>query len=714
MTKQKTTKRALLSSVLSLVLCMAMLIGTTFAWFTDSVTSSGNIIKSGTLDVTMEWKDATATGKQTSYVDASQGAIFNYDLWEPGYVEAKNVKINNIGTLALQYDLHITANGAVSELADVIDVYFAEGEKTLADRDMSELTRVGTLNEVLKGMPANMTGDLLADTSDAVTIALKMQENADNKYQGLSIGTNFSVVLMATQDNVEKDSFDENYDDIEIPNKDIKVIDGNTYYYCDDGNVVLVTVPYGNVGSTFTMRDDVTILGRGDTYAEGKPVFSKSSPINTITLNEGLKEIKARAITGVKTLTSINFPSSLEIVGVQSLAQSGMTDLRIPATVKEIKYGAFTTSPKLTTVTIEGNTRLDNYVFRDCANLESIYLLGDDVQFIGGGMFATNKQNGDASKITIYVKNATVAARLCAAQSSAYGYEVKILGDSADGSDAEEITYVKNDAELESAIMSASTTDTNTIVLASGTYSSNYELTLAHLGEQKGDFEFLAGGDVIFSGTTTLGYRNQGVAATMLNANVTFDGITFDHAETTKHSLDIQDVKSLTLKDCTIIGNGEHGIGCARGNATGASSIVGCTFIDAGMQLLGNFATGLVIDDCDFDNSCINVQAGIGVTIQNCTFNNTLTDANVGESFYLIRSNSTPITVKDCDITIDSIVNGIATAQEKWGIFWNRGTTNWTVSNVTVDLTDAAVAQTELLITKTTSTGAINGTVDVK
>ena len=367
----------------------------------------------------------------------------------------------------------------------------------------------------------------------------------------------------------------------------------------------------------------------------------------------------------------------------------------------------------LTTVTVEGNVVFDNYAFRSCPNLTSIYLLGDDVTFTGS-QFATHSDNGDANGITIYVKNATVAARVYAAQESAYGYEVKILGDSTDGSDAEEVTYVKNDAQLESAIISASTTDTNTILLASGTYSGNYELTLAHLGEQKGDFEFLAGGNVIFSGTTTLGYRDQGTGAAMLNANVTFDGITFDHAEAANHSLDIQDVKSLTLKNCTIIGDGEYGIGCARGNATGASSIVGCTFIGAGMQLLGNFATGLVIDDCDFDNSCINVQAGNGVTVQNCTFNNTLTDANVGDSFYLIRSNSTPITVKDCDITIDSTVNGIATAQEKWGIFWNRGTTNWTVSNVTVDLTDAAATQTELLVTKITSTGAINGTIDVK
>ena len=430
MTKSNT-KRALLSSVLAMILCLGLLIGTTFAWFTDSVTSSGNIIKSGTLDVTMEWKDATTTGAQKTYKDASAGAIFNYDLWEPGYVEAKNIKISNVGTLALKYNLNIAANGEVSELAYVIDVYFAEGEYTLTSRAMTELTKVGTLSDILNCMPANMAGDLKANTADTVTIALKMQEDAGNKYQGLSIGSDFSVVLMATQDNVEKDSFDENYDDIVIPDIDVQVIEGNTYHYTIDGNVVLASVPYGNVGASFTVPDDVTILGQGDVYDGAVPVFSKSSPIESITLPEGLVEIKARAITGVKTLTSINFPSTLKAIRAQALRQTGMDELTVPANVEVIGEGAFRDMANLTAVTVEGNVAFDNNAFRSCPNLTSIYLLGDDVTFTGS-QFATHSDNGNATGITIYVKNATVAARVYAAQTSAYGYEVKILGAAAD------------------------------------------------------------------------------------------------------------------------------------------------------------------------------------------------------------------------------------------------------------------------------------------
>ena len=129
------------------------------------------------------------------------------------------------------------------------------------------------------------------------------------------------------------------------------------------------------------------------------------------------------------------------------------------------------------------------------------------------------------------------------------------------------------------------------------------------------------------------------------------------------------------------------------------------------MQLLGNFATGLVIDGCTFNESRINVQAGNGVTVKNCDFTGTLTSANVDDSFYLIRSNSTPITVKGCNIAIDSeLAEVVTTEQAKWYILANRGTTDWTVENVAVTMTEAALKQTQLKVTACTSTGKINTT----
>ena len=215
MKKTRSTKSALMMSALSLLLCCSMLIGTTFAWFTDSVTSANNIIKSGSLDVEMYWAEGTDAVPTTDagWTDASQGAIFDYDKWEPGHTVVRHIKIANEGTLALKYKLAIVANGEVSDLADVIDVYYIDPAVQLSDRaELTDANKLGTLTEVLKNLANTANGELLAGENDTITLALKMQDLAGNEYQNKSIGTNFSVQLLATQLTSEKDSFDNQYD----------------------------------------------------------------------------------------------------------------------------------------------------------------------------------------------------------------------------------------------------------------------------------------------------------------------------------------------------------------------------------------------------------------------------------------------------------------------------------------------------------------------
>jgi len=266
--------------------------------------------------------------------------------------------------------------------------------------------------------------------------------------------------------------------------------------------------------------------------------------------------------------------------------------------------------------------------------------------------------------------------------------------------------------QLIDAIKGAPVGQTTQIAMADGTYDGNIDITVAALGKSGGDVVIKAaeGAKPVITGTVTLGYRKQGTGSAMYNANVTFEGITFDHQDDTLFSIEVQDVKSLNLYKCTIIGAGETGIHAANGNDTGPSKITDCTFINAAVQGYGNYCTDMVIEGSTFTNSRINIQGGGGVTVQGCTFNNTLTDANVDDSFYLIRSNSTSITVKNCQASIDSTVTGVATSQAKWYLLANRGTTNWTVEDVAITITDAALAQTELKVTACTSTGAINTT----
>lgn len=600
MRKKKNTKRTLLMSVLSLMMCVTMLIGSTFAWFTDSVTSAGNVIKSGKLDVTMEWKDATKTGTQTTYKDASEGAIFNNDLWEPGYVEAKNIKINNIGTLALKYNLNIAADGEVSELAKVIDVYFAEGEYTLTDRSMSELTKVGTLSDILAGMPANMTGDLLADTADTVTIALKMQESAGNEYQDLAIGSDFSVVLMATQDTVEKDSFDETYDETEIPVMDIRTIDGVTYGIGNDGNYYMISVDDYSL-TNFTVDKKVTVLGTGDGLYDNDRVFGKEAPLTSLALPEGLVEIKDNALNALPNLTTVNLPSTLKTIGIQAFKMTGMSELTVPASVETIKQGAFRDMANLTTVTVKGNVSFDKYAFRSCPNLTSIYLMGDDVQFTGS-QFATHADNGDANGITIYVKNAIVAARVYAAQTSAYGYEVKILGNNTDGSDAQTAPQVTDSAQLDAAISGGATA----LILGSGNYiipDSAQDKTLTIVGN----------GNTVVATQDDGSY--EGCDYSLDGATVTFEGVTINTDSRTYTGY--ARCKG-TYNNCTINGAytlyGESVFNNCTFNVTGDTYNIwtwgaktvkfnGCTFNTDGKSILVyNQSCDVYVDDCIFND----------------------------------------------------------------------------------------------------------------
>lgn len=263
------TRKALLNSILSLMLCFSMLLGTTYAWFTDSVTSANNIIQSGRLKAQMEYSDDLS---ETGWKDASTGAIFDYQHWEPGFTQVKYIKVKNTGNLAFKYLLNIAPDGAVTKLAEVIDVYCIEtSDKIDARTGLTADKRVGTLFEIINGKTIS-TGALLPEgktdenntPSGAVTLALamKMREDAGNEYQGMSLSANpeghpttFAVKLLATQNTYESDSFDDQYDaeskwpGLDLPEGGVNVSTGVTV----DGNGKLTaeaTMTKGEVSAT--------------------------------------------------------------------------------------------------------------------------------------------------------------------------------------------------------------------------------------------------------------------------------------------------------------------------------------------------------------------------------------------------------------------------------------------------------------------------------
>ena len=202
MNNTKTTKRALLSSVMAMLLCVTMLIGTTFAWFTDSASTAVNKIQAGKLDVALEMKDnsdnwVTAEGKTLQFkVNGQIPADGTQILWEPGCTyELPELRIVNKGNLALKY--RIVVNGIVgnAKLLEAIDF------------TVSGVNGVATAT-ALNGFEGYLTAD---SKTDAITISGHMKESAGNEYQGLSID-GIGITVVATQYTYENDSFSDQYD----------------------------------------------------------------------------------------------------------------------------------------------------------------------------------------------------------------------------------------------------------------------------------------------------------------------------------------------------------------------------------------------------------------------------------------------------------------------------------------------------------------------
>ena len=126
MTKTRSTKRALIASVISVLLCVSMLLGTTYAWFTDSVTSANNIIVSGNLDIELEYWNGTEWVSVEGKTD-----ILTNELFEPGTTEVAYLRVANAGTLALKYQLGVNV---VSETAGVN----AAGESFLGNENIEK------------------------------------------------------------------------------------------------------------------------------------------------------------------------------------------------------------------------------------------------------------------------------------------------------------------------------------------------------------------------------------------------------------------------------------------------------------------------------------------------------------------------------------------------------------------------------------------------
>ncbi len=238
MKRKNTTRNALFTSVISLLLCVSMLVGATFAWFTDSVQSGRNEIHAGNLDVELYHENSYASEKVDENTMLFRNKNGENMLWEPGAMAYETLTVANEGNLALKYNLAmnltdenfvVEANGVVTPfgLSSALQIGTIPGALA-ADATPEEVLAQVTKWEPLKSF--SLTGVLEGgETAEAVTFVIYWEPGEDDNNWNVNNGKtvsdgyqldgeyalriNLGVVLKATQQVFESDSFGPEYDE---------------------------------------------------------------------------------------------------------------------------------------------------------------------------------------------------------------------------------------------------------------------------------------------------------------------------------------------------------------------------------------------------------------------------------------------------------------------------------------------------------------------
>ncbi len=350
--KMTKTKKSWISSVLAIIVCIAMLVGTTFAWFSDTVTSGVNKLQSGNLDVSLQylkngnWEDVTASTK-----------LFNEAAhWEPGYTEVVYLKIANEGSLALKYKLSVnvanedpgkTESGADIKLSNYLKMGVVEGVTTAyakrsdarnAVQNAGNIASYSKIDSIIAGGPAQY-----------VALVVYMPEEVTNEanHNGTDVPSiELGIELFATQLPHEYDSFSNNYDDPAwvVANADALVE--------DEAELNAALANGGLVALASDIDSDITL----DNVAEDTIVNFAGHTINgTVTVAEGqtvtLNGQGGIAATGSDPAIKVGKSSDVTISGGTITSESTAVKIANTKTEEDMKLtieeGTSITAPTL-------------------------------------------------------------------------------------------------------------------------------------------------------------------------------------------------------------------------------------------------------------------------------------------------------------------------------------------------------------------------------
>ena len=411
------TKRALLTSVLALVLSLAMLAGTTFAWFTDTASTGVNRIVSGNLDVGLQYWGVGGDGQKTWLTAENSEELFDKNaLWEPGYTQIVYLKVKNNGNLALTYAMQITpvhetvgvnVDGEEFKLSDYIKFGWTtftadeNGAPVALDREAAQ-TDVGDGVQLGKTLHRQAAEPMAAGAEELVALVAWMPENVGNEanYSTVQPTIELSLKVLATQAAVESDSFDSSYDGDAATDEELNSKPEYDYESLYDynnpegygvtlernkaGKVVKAIVSgvngkvvdgffYNNTPGTEATPTDrwrelkEVVIEEGVTEI-GVDAFSVCTSLETVTLPESLQKIGEKAFSYCTSLKTINIPDSVNVIGPKAFFFcKSLTSIDIPEGITEIGYATFGYAENLATVNIPASvTRIGDFAFQNC------------------------------------------------------------------------------------------------------------------------------------------------------------------------------------------------------------------------------------------------------------------------------------------------------------------------------------------------------------
>lgn len=398
------TKRALLTSVLALVLSLAMLVGSTFAWFTDTASTGVNRIVSGNLDVGLRYWGVGEDGKKTWLTAENSEELFDKNaLWEPGYTQIVYLKVKNNGNLALTYAMQITpvhetvgvnVDGEEFKLSDYIKFGWTaftvdgDGAPVALDREAAQ-TGVGDGAQLGTTLHRQAAEPMEADAEELVALVAWMPENVGNEanYSTVQPTIELSLKVLATQAAVESDSFNNTYDGGAAKGEGLDSKPEYNYSYTEEEGVTLITDENGKVvkavvsGVNGKVQTGLFSNLKQSVDEEGNPLFDRNgSPImepdekwaalTEVVIEDGVTEIGNQTFQGCTGLTNVTIPDSVQKIGAWAFYLcEGLKSVDIPANV-EIGNSSFRQSG-LEQVTVSGGS-VGQYAFHRNVSLKKI------------------------------------------------------------------------------------------------------------------------------------------------------------------------------------------------------------------------------------------------------------------------------------------------------------------------------------------------------